>query len=440
MPHFILHPQTVNVPIYFIESIMPAANPTFVKIYIYALMLASTGSTVDNGLIASKLGILESDVVGAFSYWQSAGVITYENDMIMFLPLDGTMALNTQSAAVQKPVRTAPASEQPSAQTVNTAQAPNYSASDVAKAMSEDSILAEIFTVAESMLAKPLSTQDTKTLYSFYDWLHFKPEIIILLLDHCISMGKTSMNYIEKVAIAWHDNGLFTAEDVEAYLKDSQSKKSFLYGVRKILGILDRNPTATEEKFINNWNEQYHMSEDMVALAYDICIVQTRKLSMPYMDKIMQRWHENGITTVEAAKLDQSSFKANSKNQAAGNTADADSIRELLGITDRPITQTERSFISSWRSKYAMSDEMIAYAYDLCIMQTQKLSIPYMDKIIANWSAKGIRTIEDAKLANESFKNRTSANTNFAVNNPNAYDYDEIERRMWQNIKNNGGN
>lgn len=359
MPQFTVKSKNIVIPKYFIETLMPFANPTFVKVYLYAFMLACDNLAIENSFIASQLGILESDVVGAFSYWQSVGIIKMDNNSIEFLPMP--------DAQITQPVQPAPAVyqhtiqpiPQTAMQTPPPAPAPNpvpvqseaglppeksYSAGEVANAIRENEILSEIFVVAQSMLGKPLNTQDTTTLYSFYDWLGFQPEIILLLLEHCISTGKTSMKYIEKVAISWHEQGLFTAEKVMEYLENAQNKKTFLYNVRKILGILDRNPASIEENYINTWCSEYGMSEDMVSLAYEYCVMQTQKLSMPYMDKIMKRWHEQGINTVEAAKLDNENFKA--KGGA-----------------------------------------------------------------------------------------KKSASQGFEVNNPDAYNYDEIERRMWENMK-----
>lgn len=358
MPHFTVKSKNIVIPRYFIETLMPFANPTFVKVYLYAFMLACDNLSIENSFIASQLGILESDVVGAFSYWQSVGIIRMDNASVEFLAMPDAQGAqpvqpspmqyqHTVQPIPQAPVQTAPPVPTPPPAMQTGTQLPpekSYNNTEVANAIRENEILSEIFVVAQSMLGKPLNPQDTTTLYSFYDWLGFQPEIILLLLDHCVSMGKTSMKYIEKVALSWHEQGLFTADKVTEYLENAQNKKTFLYNVRKILGILDRNITSFEENYINTWCEVYKMSEEMVALAYEYCVMQTQKLSMQYMDKIMKRWHEQGITTVEAAKLDNENFKGK-------------------GSAKKPSSQ------------------------------------------------------------------------GFEVNNPNAYNYDEIERRMWENMK-----
>ena len=52
------------------------------------------------------------------------------------------------------------------------------------------------------------------------------------------------------------------------------------------------------------------MSEEMVALAYEYCIIQINKLSFPYMNSIIERWHQKGIYTIPDAEKDKEEFKA----------------------------------------------------------------------------------------------------------------------------------
>ena len=61
----------------------------------------------------------------------------------------------------------------------------------------------------------------------------------------------------------------------------------------------------------------------------------------------------------------------------------------------KPVT-SQQSYIDKWQSSgYSM--ELIRYAYEVCIENTDKRSFPYMDKILTNWSQSGITTPEQAK-------------------------------------------
>ena len=117
------------------------------------------------------------------------------------------------------------------------------------------------------------------------------------------------MKYIEKVAISWHENNIITVDAAEKYMKEKKEKNSYFGNMKRLLGIDDRNLSKTEETYLKVWKDEYNMSEDMIALAYEYCIIQISKLSFPYMNSIIERWSKNCITTITDAEKDKENFK-----------------------------------------------------------------------------------------------------------------------------------
>ena len=82
-----------------------------------------------------------------------------------------------------------------------------------------------------------------------------------------------------------------------------------------------------------------------------------------------------------------------------------------------------------------MSEEMVALAYEYCILQINKLSFPYMNKIIERWKRDGIFTVEAAEADNEKFKNKQNVSRGSSdFSNTSEYDYEAIEQKMWDNL------
>lgn len=305
MSQFYLNSEYVPVPLVFIEKFLPHANATFVKIYLYSLGIAAQGGSADYSAIASALGLLESDVMQAFNYWAEKGILKNENDNIIF----GNM--QTDSAPVSAPPK--PMTDAPAERSGR----PSYAPSEVANAIADNSTLSEMVMLAQEILGKTLNPSDTETLYWFYDGLKFSPEVILMLLEYCVSKEKRRMSYIEKVAVSWHERGITSMEAVNDYIKKDAERSGYIYSVRKLLGITDRALSQSEEQFINRWHEMYKMDEDMISLAYEQCIIQTAKLSFPYMEKILERWYKQGIHTPEQAEQDNRAFR-NSQVQNQG--------------------------------------------------------------------------------------------------------------------------
>ena len=310
MPQFTTENAFAQVPFDFIENHLPKANATFVKIYIYLLMLAQKNVRKSFKEIAETLGILESDLVNAADYWQEAGFIIADGENLHF---------------VNPSTKGAPA-------TSDLTQGELAEPQSVAEAITENRELSDMFMFAQEILGKTITEKDMQTIYWFYQDLKMPIEVILLLIEYCVSKGKNRISYIEKVAVSWNEMGLNNVEAVTNYLKSEEQKTGFLYSVRRLMGIADRSLSQIEEQYLTKWHSEFLMSEEMIALAYEYCIIQTAKLSFPYMDKIISRWNSEGIRTVSEAEADNKKFKnrARSKDTAfSGNSYDSDSLERL---------------------------------------------------------------------------------------------------------------
>lgn len=310
MPYFSNDNKFTAVPTEFIKKQLPQANPTFVKIYLYLLMLASENTSMEFSDIAETLGLLESDLMLAVKYWKTAGVIREDGDRLVFGGKPSGSPVSQDDDLPQKK--------------------PHHE--NLASIIESDRSLSDMFMVSQEILGKTISGSDMETIYWFYSELKMSPEAILLLLEHCVSKGKTRMNYIEKVAMSWSEMGLTNAENVALYIKNEEQKTGFIYSIRKIMGISDRSLSQIEEKYLIKWHNEMEMDEEMIALAYEYCIIQTAKLSFPYMDKIITRWKKEGIRTVRDAEEDNRKFKKRSKSQenAFGDNAYDHDDLELL--------------------------------------------------------------------------------------------------------------
>lgn len=285
--------QVFCIPCEFVDYCMKDANPTFIAVYIYGYRQCyseNPKSTVAD--VASSLSILESDVIKAWKYWESRGVVTLiynsESDpsdfLVKFSDLSSVAPPEAEQAEAEKPSR------------------PAYKMSEIADRQSSDRALAEMYEHAHMLLDRPLSQNDTLTLYSFYDWLALPVEVILMIIEHCASLGKKSMRYIEAVALSWYDMGINTAEKASAHLaaleKASKTKRRF----KKLLGISSRDLNDTEYHHLIEWSENMGFSDEMIKLAYDKTVLNTGKASYHYMNAILQNWKSAGIKTVADAE------------------------------------------------------------------------------------------------------------------------------------------
>lgn len=287
MPKFKCKIDFIPVSAEFIEKYMPSANGAYVKVYLLALSLAFSGYDMSTSAMARQLNLLESDVVNALEYWNKEGILSYDENNVLF---GGAKAdTNNKKPAEKKNME------------------------QISSAINENKALADLCTLSQEILGTTLKNKDIETLYWFYDELGLSPEVITMLLEYCVSKNKRNMNYIEKVAISWHKNGILTIDAADKFITSEKEKDGYFYSLRKLFGIDNRNLSKTEETYLKTWHDNYGMDENMVGLAYEYCIMQTSKLSFPYMNSIIKRWHEMNIHTVPEAEKDHEDFKNKNK-------------------------------------------------------------------------------------------------------------------------------
>ena len=303
--------SAVSVSLDFILNKLPAANATYVKIYIY--MLAFAGCNFEYSDVAKALSVLESDVIGAVNYWAGVGALILDGDIIGFP--EGIAA-----AEMPKPVITETAE----------VRKEDYSENEVSDAVIANQSLQDMMAVAEELLQKPLNRSEMETLYWFYDGLGFSPEAVLLLLEYCISRGKPRLSYAEKVALSWKDRGLTTPEDISLYMRQSERKNEDVKFITDKMGISGRALSQSEEQYFAKWLDEYKMSREMVLLAFEYCIDRTGKLAFAYMDKILESWHGAGIFTPSAAKEEQEAHKSSAKSEKKSSGYEYNGLEQLM--------------------------------------------------------------------------------------------------------------
>lgn len=170
------------------------------------------------------------------------------------------------------------------------------SASHVAQHLDRSQQLRSFIEMAELLLGRTLSTPEITTLYDICDSLKMTPEVVIMLIEYCSSQGKTSIRYIEKTAVAWAKEDILTHDRATAYLENFAQRKSYEGNLRRLFKIKDRDFSPTELRYINKWQKE-ELSQELLLSAYDKTLTNTGKVAFAYMDKILQNWQEQGITT-----------------------------------------------------------------------------------------------------------------------------------------------
>lgn len=246
-------------------------------------------------LIAEKLTISCEDVKSSLAFWAKAGVISADN----LGDFEANMITDASSGN------------------------PTYTGAQIEAYIANNKRMGELFKECQSVLGKDFNTHDYNNVINLKQYYKFSSAYILLLLAHCVDIGKTNWAYIRKLASEFYDNGIDTYKKLDKHFANRKNEKSLEYKIRKLFGIGEREFIKTERTVFDKWIEN-NIDFGLIELAYEITIEKTGKSSPRYADKIIENWMSSGIKTVEEAREAQEKYKSKQKNE----TFDADDFFE----------------------------------------------------------------------------------------------------------------
>lgn len=227
---------------------------------------------------ANDLSQTTEMINSALSFWRGTGLIVETDDGIK----------------VKKERKTKNLSE--------TRNDDSYSTLDIANASMHDNEFRQIVKFAEKTLGDLPNASKQAQLYYLYDNLGMQPDVIMGIIAHCAAAGKTQMSYIKKTAEGIHNDGVETYKELETYLAAKEEYKNFEAVVKRVTGAGDRAFTKSEKALVEKWEKEWKISEELLHIAYERTISLISKPSLPYMSKILEGWHNEGIKTAEQAE------------------------------------------------------------------------------------------------------------------------------------------
>lgn len=338
MDTFTLHTNTqastTSVSNIFIDTYMPAANGSYVKVYLYLLRcLSSASPNLSISLIADHLENTEKDVLRALAYWEkvhlistaknTTGTITSislnepqtvspisEQNTPKTSPVAATEYAAHSNAQVEAVIPTAPKFERPS-----------YTATQISELTNNDEIQ-WLLNIIEIYMERPLKPGDVQLILFLYETVHFSVDLIMYLYEYCISKNKKNIAYIEAVALSWAEDGIDSVEKAE----ESAIKYNSNYSaVMKAFG-LQRAPGNIERRYMNTWVDQYGFDNNIIIEACNRTILRTGKPDFKYAHKILESWHKSGVKkfadiSVNDAQHSKTTAKASTLNtKTTGNS------------------------------------------------------------------------------------------------------------------------
>ena len=266
-------PKTITIPSAIADSFLPIASGVQIKVILCLIRFEGMPLSVDD--IARQCNISPDDVKPSIDFWIKQGLLRKTGSQLTL----ADHSVGTESYSI-----------------------PKYNPDSILECRNNDEVFAGLLDEIQRMLGKPVTQNDISIVFGMYDYLGFSADLILQLINFCISSGKSSFRYIERVALDWHDREIDSFEKAEEFIKIMEKKQSAWRAVSTYFGIEGRALSKKEKEYIDAWVSEFKMPIELIKEAYEVCVDKKGKLSFAYINGILNDWSKKGYSNVSQVR------------------------------------------------------------------------------------------------------------------------------------------
>lgn len=291
------------VPTKVTDEILKHSDGVKLKVLLY--VLRNSDKELTNEDISNGTGVHITDIPEVLDFWVSFDILSKSdddyviaqdnnsNEELIIVPKENN---STKSQVKQENKQTTSTAEESIKQhtVVARPQKPDYVYT--AQRLAVDEELAILVNEAQTVFGKTISNSDASTLLMLKDTCGLPLDVIIMLMQYCISIGKGNIRAVEKVGVEWADDGIYTLEDAENKIRISRQRATNFSIMANAFGLKSAgSPTQKQLEFADKWIGEWRFSPEMLREAYERCVDSKGQMNLRYIDGILKRWYSEGI-------------------------------------------------------------------------------------------------------------------------------------------------
>ncbi len=415
----------------FLISHLPNAPENTLKVYLLGLALSDVEENTAEQ-IAFKLDLKVEDVIDAFLYWEELGfvhVVKSNPPQVVFLAQNGDSSAkkikpskyakfnaDIQSVIKDRMLSITELNEYYSFLENNVFEPSALVA--VAKYCVEIKGNAinypYILTVARSQIKKGNTTfetvsEDLNAQYKYDDDLQilfkvlkirrkidhadrlafekwtkdfdFLFDVILFVAKDCIDGGMKKLNALLS---EYFKKGVKSKVEIESYTKQRTELLSLAKTVTKNLGAYFQCLDPVIDEYICDWKNKGFNDETIVVLSKYCFRSGIRKLEQ--MHDVVEKFYRGGIVSLES--INATIYQRKLLDDKIKN------VLSKLGLV-RNVSASDRRIFSVWTDEWKIGDDLLDYAIEKSVGAVN--AMPYLGKVLADFKANGIKTVEQAK-------------------------------------------
>lgn len=285
------------------------------------IALCAAGGSADMKKLAKQTGCSEDEVRESLSFWRGAGVVELADGK--------SEEVQTEELSIEVKTASAPAAEakpEPAQKKLRGAQElPKYTSDELSDILETRQETAALIDECQRIMGKVFNVKEINVLMGLVDYLELDCEYIMMLLTYCVSLGKKTLHYAEKIAFEFYDQGITTGEMLAEELRRREAAADAEGRIRRLFGVGERAFTTKEKKFISAWINDMGYSMEIIEKAYEVTADATGKGSFAYANSVLERWFASGYRTLSEI---EESYKSGEGKAPVEGSFDTDSFFE----------------------------------------------------------------------------------------------------------------
>ena len=301
---FMINPTKWNksfaVPSEVVDDYIKLAGSVQIKVLLWMMRHSSEDRTVDE--LSSAIGVSAPDCVDALNFWKETGIL-----------VSSASEIKTEVAPAETPVVKKELPAVNNTKILPEIEVVKPTVEQIVARGGESEEIRFLFQEAQMRLGKTIGHDGQAVLLMMHDAYGLPVEVIVTIIEYCVSVGKTSTSYIAKIGKDWGEREIDTLEKADEVINELKASDEMWGEFRIRTGISTPRPTSAQMKYLNRWKNEFKFSMEMILLAYEETANNIQKMSFPYMDKILKNWFEEGLKTpldVSRAKKERQSVVA----------------------------------------------------------------------------------------------------------------------------------
>jgi DnaD/phage-associated family protein len=286
--------------------------------------LCAADGSVDTKKLSKQTGCAEDDVRDSLSFWRGAGVIETA-DGKEAAKEQANEAQSTENAVAEVKKNSDKEEEKSPKKLKGADELPKYTSDELSDILEARQETAALIDECQSIMGKVFNVKEINIIIGMLDYLELDCEYIMMLLTYCVSLGKKTLHYAEKLAFALYDADITKGDQLAEELRRREAAASIEGRIRVLFGVGERAFTTKEKKFISSWVNDMSYSDEIIEKAYEVTADATGKGSFAYANSVLERWNAAGLRTLSEI---EESYKKTDGTPKSDGSFDTDSFFE----------------------------------------------------------------------------------------------------------------